>query len=305
MELSFGVTSHAKHAHSTGLLARRCLCSMLLNFVRKLNCHSETDDTRRSRRQRTGAKYLQAGSATAAGGGREPVTEVVVVEEVVVAAAGDELQVVAQVVRHATGRLVRCFEQAGEPAALRASGRSEDVGGRLVRSEAGRGEMEIDRCGQGRSIYLTPQLSSRWVLYARGGRSTWLQFPAASPSATGWWQRLAGGSERLGPAAQSRASRAGKVAPTARSIVFRRGVGFFFAPMLSGFGSASCRVPVHARRPAPRHPSQRRISPGAAPRVRGLTAVTRRVWCLVLFCINYVSIVFLHVQYYNLCVAVA
>lgn len=177
MELSFGVTSHAKHAHSTGLLARRCLCSMLLNFVRKLNCHSETDDTRRSRRQRTEAKYLQAGSATAAGGGREPVTEVVVVEEVVVAAAGDELQVVAQVVRHATGRLVRCFEQAGEPAALRASGRSEDVGGRLVRSEAGRGEMEIDRCGQGRSIYLTPQLSSRWVLYARGGRSTWLQFP--------------------------------------------------------------------------------------------------------------------------------
>lgn len=146
MELSFGVTSHAKHAHSTGLLARRWLCSMLLDFVRKLNCHSETDDTRRSRRQRTEAKYLQAGSATAAGGGREPVTEVVVVEEVVVAAAGDELQVVAQVVRHATGRLVRCFEQAGEPAALRASGRSEDVGGRLVRSEAGRGEMEIDRC---------------------------------------------------------------------------------------------------------------------------------------------------------------
>jgi hypothetical protein len=210
-------------------------------------------------------------------------------------------------VRHATGRLVRCFEQAGEPAALRASGRSEDVGGRLVRSEAGRAEMEIDRCGQGRSIYLTPQLSSRWVLYARGGRSTWLQFPAASPSATGWWQRLAGGSERLGPAAQSRASRAGKVAPTARSIVFRRGVGFFFF-CSNAFGFRLRQLPcapVHARRPAPRHPSQRRISPGAAPRVRGLTAVTRRVWCLVLFCVNYVSIVFLHVQYYNLCVAVA
>lgn len=259
MELSFGVTSHAKHAHSTGLLARRCLCSMLLNFVRKLNCHSETDDTRRSRRQRTEAKYLQAGSATAAGGGREPVTEVVVVEEVVVAAAGDELQVVAQVVRHATGRLVRCFEQAGEPAALRASGRSEDVGGRLVRSEAGRGEMEIDRCwAEEEHLPYSPALVAVGFIRARRPIDV-AAVPAASPSATGWWQRLAGGSERLGPAAQSRASRAGKVAPTARSIVFRRGVVFLFAPMLSGFGSASCRVPVHARRPAPRHPSQRRI----------------------------------------------